>query len=76
MFLLSVEEAKQMFDLMASKDCYPNVVTYTTLINGFCKSKRVESGMALFSRDISKRIGWQHHHLQHPYPRFLSSWRL
>lgn len=47
-----------MFDLMVSKDCYLNVVIYIIFINGFCKFKRVESGMVFFSRDILKRIGW------------------
>ncbi|KAL1218649.1 Pentatricopeptide repeat-containing protein [Cardamine amara subsp. amara] len=49
-----LEEAKQLFEFMVSKDCLPNIVMYNTLINGFCKCERVEDGMEL-CREMSQK---------------------
>ncbi|CAA7022864.1 unnamed protein product [Microthlaspi erraticum] len=48
-----LEEAKQMFDLWLAR-LSPKRCDIHTLINGFCKSKRVEDGMELF-REMSQR---------------------
>ncbi|CAF2039062.1 unnamed protein product [Brassica napus] len=39
--------AEHMFYLMATKGCSPNVITFTTLIDGYCGAKRVDDGMEL-----------------------------
>ncbi|KAL1187662.1 Pentatricopeptide repeat-containing protein [Cardamine amara subsp. amara] len=70
-----LDEAKQMFEFMVSKDCLPDVVAYNTLINGFCKSKS-RGRYGTLQRNVSKRIGWRYNHLHHSDPRVISSRRL
>lgn len=49
-----LDDAKRIFDLMATKGCSPNVVTFNTLIDGCCRDKRVEDGVELL-REMSRR---------------------
>lgn len=49
-----VDTAFEMFDMMESKNCRPNVRTYNELISGFCEGKNVHK--ALLSKMLEEKI--------------------
>ncbi|CAI9781251.1 unnamed protein product [Fraxinus pennsylvanica] len=49
-----IEEARELFDLMEAKGHKRNVVSYTVLINGYCKCQKVEEAMRLFKEMVSR----------------------
>ncbi|KAJ6873300.1 hypothetical protein NC651_032237 [Populus alba x Populus x berolinensis] len=49
-----MDEARSIFDLMVSKGCTPNVYTYTSLMNGYCKIERIEEAVQLLDETLRK----------------------
>ena len=41
---------------MVSKGCTPEVISYTTLINGYCKSQRMDKAMDLFQEMCQREL--------------------
>ncbi|CAN6828660.1 unnamed protein product, partial [Brassica oleracea] len=51
-----LDEATQIFDSMGSKCFSPDVITFNTLINGYCKAGRVGEGLKLFCEIYGRGI--------------------
>ena len=43
-----------MFNTMVEKGCSPDVFSYTILINGYCKIKKIDEAMHLFHEMSNK----------------------
>lgn len=43
-----LDKAKEMFESMKSRGCSPDGVSFNTLINGYCKAKKVDDGLEIF----------------------------
>ena len=51
-----MDNAIKKFNLMVEKGCSPNVYSYTILINGYCKNKRIDEAMHLFHEMSNKGL--------------------
>ncbi|XVF37790.1 hypothetical protein REPUB_Repub20aG0041000 [Reevesia pubescens] len=49
-----MEEARRVFQLMIKKGCAPDTVSYNTIMNGYCKAKRLDEAIKLF-REMSQK---------------------
>ena len=51
-----LNDAIEALNMMVERGCSPNVVSYNTLINGFCKEKRIDEAMNLFHEMSNKGV--------------------
>ncbi|KAF8401850.1 hypothetical protein HHK36_012797 [Tetracentron sinense] len=51
-----MKEARKVFDSMESRGHAPDVVSYSTLINGYCKGRMIDEAMWLFREMCSKGL--------------------
>jgi len=54
--LNQMKEAIKEFDLMIHKGCMPTVVTYSSLIRGWCKTKNLNKAMYLFGKMVNNGL--------------------
>ena len=43
-----IDRAKQLLDCMVEMGVKPNIVSYSSLLNGYCKKGRVDEAWLLF----------------------------
>ncbi|KAF6160852.1 hypothetical protein GIB67_036053 [Kingdonia uniflora] len=51
-----MEEAENVLHSMVVSGCEPNVISYTILINGYCKAKRLDEAIQIFENMRSKGL--------------------
>ncbi|XP_056697363.1 pentatricopeptide repeat-containing protein At1g63400-like [Spinacia oleracea] len=50
-----MEDAEKLLDLMAQNDCgEPNLVCFSTMINGYCKAKNIGKALYIFQQMFQK----------------------
>ena len=45
-----LSNANDLFEIMCSEGCIPNVITYTALIDGHCKAGEIEKACQIYAR--------------------------
>jgi pentatricopeptide repeat protein len=53
-----VDEATEVFALMISKGCMPNIISYNILINGYCQIKQIDEAKQLFDMKYEMSNKW------------------
>ncbi|KAH9616496.1 hypothetical protein KSS87_013316 [Heliosperma pusillum] len=51
-----MDKAQETFDTMVSNGCAPNVVTFTCLIHGYLKQKRISDVLSIFKEMFENRL--------------------
>ena len=51
-----MRKAKEIFDLMKVRGHVPDVVTYNSLLNGYCKKSKIDEALHLFHEITEKRM--------------------
>ncbi|KAJ0775912.1 putative tetratricopeptide-like helical domain superfamily [Helianthus annuus] len=49
-------KARSIFDLLTSKGLVPDVVAFNSLVNGYCKSLKIEEAMLMFHEITRKGL--------------------